>query len=385
MTSIQRHREVTKPISPLPSQSSVVQKRTNDDRYTASTVNAPKATGPDEAAAKRIMDRMADVAEAYSRGKRPDGKCLMHVQNILEANNFPGAKVGRLPYARNFAEKVDAAGPEKYGLQKIQAPSNGDGTVDLTKVPPGAIIVVAPGSPGTRHPTAGDIVIKGKGPNDLFNGGEMGYAGRNSSFPANKVLGIYVPNGANVGEVDFQRTTEASSAAAANASNGGTFTYDNDGNVQKYRYGSGNNAVEVSPDQVVTSFDDWFALLAAMEGIDPDDPLFAVLAQFKDKLRLKLEKDKGFLANVTGSQQFAQWLQNQGLKSPTDERSQKELASRFLTEQLIATSKQKVSELGQEKTKELPKVVEGVFQRFETDYPPLQPSSVFTNNSISPR
>ena len=62
--------------------------------------------------------------------------------------------------------------------------------------PAGAIIVVRAGTPGTHHPTAGDIVISG-GHGRLFNDGEMGYGGP-GNFPRgnNYVLGVYVPSGA---------------------------------------------------------------------------------------------------------------------------------------------------------------------------------------------
>ena len=57
--------------------------------------------------------------------------------------------------------------------------------------PPGAIVVVGAGAPGTAHPTAGDIAVKGDG-DAFYNGGEMSY-GPASSFPTDKTLGIYVP------------------------------------------------------------------------------------------------------------------------------------------------------------------------------------------------
>merc|ERR1712232_1233730 len=59
--------------------------------------------------------------------------------------------------------------------------------------PIGSIVVVRAGTPGTAHPTAGDIAVKGSG-SSFWNGGAMGYGG-SSNFPSSNsyVLGIYVP------------------------------------------------------------------------------------------------------------------------------------------------------------------------------------------------
>ena len=61
------------------------------------------------------------------------------------------------------------------------------------KAPTGSIVVVRAGTPGTAHPTAGDIAVVGGG--DYFwNGGEMSYGGSSNFPPSNNyVLGIYVP------------------------------------------------------------------------------------------------------------------------------------------------------------------------------------------------
>ena len=60
------------------------------------------------------------------------------------------------------------------------------------RIPPGAVIVVAPGSFGTSDPVAGDIVVKGNRPGEFINDGpRMNYGTPGSWY--GKVLGVYVP------------------------------------------------------------------------------------------------------------------------------------------------------------------------------------------------
>jgi hypothetical protein len=88
-------------------------------------------------------------------------------------------------YAKNFAELVDRD-PAAYGLKKLALDNP-------YEAPPGAIVVVRPGTPGTAHPVAGDIAVA-TGQGWFANGGEMGYGGPQNFPPGNgHVLGIYVP------------------------------------------------------------------------------------------------------------------------------------------------------------------------------------------------
>ena len=49
------------------------------------------------------------------------------------------------------------------------------------------------GTPGTRHPTAGDIAVA-TGDGGFYNDGKMGYGGRDNFKAGNDyVLGVYVP------------------------------------------------------------------------------------------------------------------------------------------------------------------------------------------------
>jgi peptidoglycan hydrolase-like protein with peptidoglycan-binding domain len=147
-------------------------------------------TGVDGISAKgrQQMQALLDIAQRNSSGKRPDGKCLWHVNNWLDKTGY--AKIGngnspRFPLARNYGDWLNKNHKE-LGLKKLDLDNP-------YKAPPGAIVVVRPGTPGTRHPTAGDIVVVGKN-GHFYNGGEMGYGGP-QNFPAgNKhVIGIFVP------------------------------------------------------------------------------------------------------------------------------------------------------------------------------------------------
>ena len=84
-----------------------------------------------------------------------------------------------------FAERVNT-NPARFGLERLSISNP-------YEAPEGSIIVVAPGSPGTRHPTAGDIVVKGPG-DTFYNDGNMNYRGR-SAWPPRRggVLGVYRP------------------------------------------------------------------------------------------------------------------------------------------------------------------------------------------------
>ncbi|MEB3284797.1 MAG: hypothetical protein VKN33_05880 [Candidatus Sericytochromatia bacterium] len=135
------------------------------------------------------MASLAQLAVQRSQGKGPDGMCYKHVADWLEYSgvrygNFPDARLSGME-ARNFSELVNPD-PGKYGLKRLDIDNPYD-------APPGAIVVVRAGTPGTAHPTAGDIAVAtGKG--WFANGGEMGYGGAGNFPPGNNyVLGVYVP------------------------------------------------------------------------------------------------------------------------------------------------------------------------------------------------
>ncbi len=134
------------------------------------------------------MKELMNIAQRHSAGKRPDGYCLKHVGDYLDRTSY--GKIGhgkapRFPLARNMGDYLNK-NHQSLGLKKLNLDNP-------YKAPPGAIIVVRPGTPGTRHPTAGDIVVKGPG-SHFYNGGEMGYGGPQNFPRGNRhVIGIFVP------------------------------------------------------------------------------------------------------------------------------------------------------------------------------------------------
>lgn len=138
------------------------------------------------------LARLVSTAQGAAGGKKPKGKCYAAVKrHIANAggygnirNIYKDARFQPQGEARNFAEVVNAKGPESFGLERLSINNPYD-------APEGSLVVVSAGSPGTRHRTAGDITVKGPG-DRFFNDGEMGYRGR-QSWPAKtgRVLGVY--------------------------------------------------------------------------------------------------------------------------------------------------------------------------------------------------
>ncbi|MEW5855601.1 MAG: peptidoglycan-binding protein [Myxococcota bacterium] len=153
-------------------------------------VRAREANGPISAQGRRDMRNLVQRALAGGAGRRPMGWCLKRVQDYLQAGHYGGiggGKMPRLPYARNFAEYLNEGRRyARMGLRKLNIDNP-------YKAPPGSIVVVRPGTPGTSHPTAGDIVVA-VGGGRFINDGEMGYGGP-QNFPKgnNYVLGVYAP------------------------------------------------------------------------------------------------------------------------------------------------------------------------------------------------
>jgi lysozyme len=139
--------------------------------------------------------RLLSLARAGSEGRRPDGRCYHHVSIFLAEchgygkikdphKQFPGSA---LPEAHDFADFINSQGPARWGLERLSISSPYD-------APAGAIVVVKAGSPGTHHPTAGDIAVA-DGHGKFFNGGVMGYHGRAgwNASPRAHLLGAYIP------------------------------------------------------------------------------------------------------------------------------------------------------------------------------------------------
>lgn len=139
--------------------------------------------------------KMLSVARSASAGRRPDGRCYFHVCHFFIQcggygkikNPYTQFPSSALPEAHDFADLMNSRGPAHFGLDRISIHNPYD-------APAGAIVVVAAGSPGTHHPTAGDIAIAG-GDGTFYNGGLMGYSGRAGweASPRARLLGCYIP------------------------------------------------------------------------------------------------------------------------------------------------------------------------------------------------
>jgi peptidoglycan hydrolase-like protein with peptidoglycan-binding domain len=139
--------------------------------------------------------RMLAVARSASQGRRPDGRCYFHVCQFLiqcggygkitnPYNQFPA---GALPEAHDFADLMNGGAAARFHIERLSVSNPYD-------APSGSIVVVKAGSPGTHHPTAGDIAIA-DGHGQFYNGGMMSYSGRAGweAAPHAKLLGAYIP------------------------------------------------------------------------------------------------------------------------------------------------------------------------------------------------
>lgn len=147
--------------------------------------------------AQAQMDRMYNHARANSVGYAPDGRCYFHVANFIDAVGYGLIGVNGFNAAIPSAYHAEARQFAEYLNQNNNAARLGMRRLNLDNpylAPRGAIVVVRAGTPGTAHPTAGDIAIA-TGYGLFYNGGEMGYGGSQNFYPGNTyVLGIYVPN-----------------------------------------------------------------------------------------------------------------------------------------------------------------------------------------------
>lgn len=147
------------------------------------------------------MAALLAVAKKRAGKKHPGGWCYRAVMAYIDKAGYAGFDKGSVRttipvshqgYAHDFADwmdQVDANGvsnASKLGLQKLPID-------DPYQAPAGSIVVVRAGTPGTRHPTAGDIAIA-SGDGVFYNDGRMGYGG-SDNFPEGNdyVLGIYAP------------------------------------------------------------------------------------------------------------------------------------------------------------------------------------------------
>lgn len=153
--------------------------------------------GPSPPVCQSDMARLQQAAKADSYGKSPDGKCYSHVSAYIDSVGYGGICKGcfdsKIPSqywaeAHQFADYLNAGHAAGLNLLNVQSQYQNN----PYKAPAGAIVVVRAGTPGTHHPTAGDIAVCDNG--YFWNGGAMGYGG-SSNFPASNdyVLGIFIP------------------------------------------------------------------------------------------------------------------------------------------------------------------------------------------------
>ena len=144
------------------------------------------------------MAKVEAIAASHAAGHPPhDHKCYQHVKDyIRQAGGYGNIRdvqtdkrfVGAIDEAHKFADRVNSLGPDKFGLEKLSVATP-------FEAPLGALVVVKHGTPGTKHPTAGDITVRG--PNDdFYNSGTMHY-GYPKSWPlkpgVGALLGVYKP------------------------------------------------------------------------------------------------------------------------------------------------------------------------------------------------
>lgn len=164
-------------------------------RVGPTTLKALRARSPEvsaEAAAQ--MARLVAVAESGHRGASR-GDCFKYVWGFIVKARY--GKITRhddapdMPsgYARNFAEYMNSGNnAQRWGLKRLSISNPYD-------APRGAIVVVGPGTPGTRHPTAGDIAVA-RGDGSFINDGPNMRYGPPARFAADggTLLGAYVPD-----------------------------------------------------------------------------------------------------------------------------------------------------------------------------------------------
>jgi hypothetical protein len=143
---------------------------------------------------RQQMEAVVKFADA-NHGGASVGRCFEYVWDYLwrsgygAINDYHDAPDMPSAYARNFAEYMNKNGnAARWGLQRLPISNPYD-------APRGAIVVVAPGTPGTAHPTAGDITIAAGNGRFINDGPFMGYGGSRQAFVngGGKVLGIYAP------------------------------------------------------------------------------------------------------------------------------------------------------------------------------------------------
>lgn len=180
---------------------------TETSAQTATTTSTSTATQTQTSSAapaisEKGQQQMTDVVDYALRNHRggSNGDCFNAVWGYLTSSGYGNLKAwGDLPNmgsdeAREFAEFMNksSANLNEAGLQRLDTAFNPPITSPHDpRIPKGAVIVVAAGSYGTAHPTAGDIVIKASEGRFVNDGPNMDYG--TASNWTGKLLGVYIP------------------------------------------------------------------------------------------------------------------------------------------------------------------------------------------------
>ena len=137
----------------------------------------------------RDLTNLLNLARATSTGRQPDGKAWDHVWSFVARVGYGNIATQGVPdshrrnavlFARYCSDNARALGLRKLPIDNPYA------------APAGAIVVMAPGSPGLNHRHADVAVADGRG--RFFNGGEANWGGREAYEPGNTyVLGVFIP------------------------------------------------------------------------------------------------------------------------------------------------------------------------------------------------
>ncbi len=187
-------------------QTSTTTETSNQTTTTTSTSTATQTQTQTNSAAPAIsekgqkqMNSVVDYAMRNHRGGS-NGDCFNAVWGYLTSSGYGNLKSwGDLPgmgsdEARHFSEFMNrsSANLNEAGLQRLDTAFNPPITNPHDpRIPKGAVIVVAAGSYGTAHPTAGDIVIKAGEGRFINDGPNMNYG--TASTWTGKLLGVYIP------------------------------------------------------------------------------------------------------------------------------------------------------------------------------------------------
>lgn len=143
--------------------------------------------------ARQQMDRLVEFARRSNFGAS-GGRCFSAVWGYLtragygKLNDWNDAPDMNSTYAKDFALYMNRGNnAARWGLRRLPIENPYD-------APRGAIVVVAPGSPGTSDPVAGDIAVAAGNGRFINDGPNMSY-GSPASFRSagGRVLGVYVP------------------------------------------------------------------------------------------------------------------------------------------------------------------------------------------------